>query len=156
MKKIKIIALTIVFVITFVASCSSPTTSSEPSAVNLPTPNPDKSLIYGVLINESSQKPVLGDPFLAYALIPENPDLPVTVSFSMQSNPGAEYDIESGRFYFDDIEPGDNYVIILVYGPGNFVVVEEPSSQAPLIISVSAGESLDMGTIYVTEQIPND
>ena len=151
MNQKNILIQAIVFLILFCSSCSNTMSNGEPIDANLPIPEPGKAMIYGVLLDEVNKKPISGNPFLGNALTTNNPELPITVSFSLQNDPGAVYDIDSGFFYFDNIEPGSMYVIVLVYGPGNLVVVEDPSTQLPLIISINAGDILDLGTIYIKE-----
>jgi len=120
-------------------------------ATDLPAPEPDKATVFGTLINKVNKEPVSGSPFLGSALTTNNPELPITVSFSLQKDPGAVFDVNTGYFYFENIEPGSKYVLVLVYGPGNFLTVEDPLTQLPLIISVNAGETIDLGTLMVTE-----
>lgn len=115
------------------------------------TPSPGKANIYGAIVNSDTGKPITGVPFLAHALSSDNPDLPVTVSFSLQNDPGAEYNSKSGFFIFKDIDPGENYAIIVVTGPGNTTVVKDDGSDLPLVISVGEDEILDLGEISIKE-----
>jgi hypothetical protein len=154
MTKIKIILL-IIFAILTITSCTTSSTEEEKMDVEIeisyPTPASGKAVIIGYLLNSSTNKPAKGVPFLAHTLESDNPDLPQTISFSNQNDPGAIYDEENGFFYFENIEPGDNYVIVLVFGPGNIKVVKELNSELPLNISVKADETLDLGTINIQE-----
>jgi len=54
-------------------------------------------------------------------------------------------------FYFENIEPANNYALVIVYGPGNIEVVKEEDSELPLNISVQTDETLDLGIITVQE-----
>jgi hypothetical protein len=154
MEKFKIILLLILTSL-IVTSCVTNHTEEENLAdeveSNFPTPVSGKAVIFGYLLMSDNNEPVKGVPFLAQSLESDNPNLPQTISFSNQNDPGAVYDKENGFFYFEDIDPGNNYVLVLVYGPGNIEVVKEPDSELPLNISVQADETLDLGTITVQE-----
>lgn len=111
-------------------------------------PETGKAAIYGFLFQSETGKPVTGAPFLAKALNSENPDTPIAISFSLQNDPGADYDNDSGFFIFKNIEPQDNYVIIIVNGPGDFTIIQEPESDLPMIFKVGSDEALDLGILY--------
>jgi hypothetical protein len=146
--------LIIIIIFTISACDTLPTEKAiieDEIVVNFPAPASGKAVIIGYLLNSDSNEPVKGVPFLAHTLESDNPDLPQTISFSNQNDPGAIYDEENGFFYFENIEPGDNYVIVLVFGPGNIEVVKELNSELPLNISVKADETLDLGTITFQE-----
>jgi len=154
MKNFKIIFLIILALMTLTNCTTNPTeekTSDDKIEMSYPTPASDNAVIIGYLLNSDNNQPAKGVPFLAHRLDSDNPDLPQTISFSNQNDPGAVYDEESGFFYFENIEPGDNYVLVLVYGPGNIETVTESDSESPLNITVQPGEILDLGTITVQE-----
>ena len=67
----------------------------------------------------------------------------------MQSDIRGIVNTETGEFYFKDVPPADNYVIVILDGPGNLYVVRLPNSEAPLEISIEAGRELDLGEILV-------
>lgn len=150
-QKLSILFFLILISTSSCASIMTPEVETTTPEVSIPAPSPGKAVIYGFLFNQKTDDPVSGVPFLARALISENPDVPITVSFSNQNDPGADYNAETGFFLFENIEPADNYVILIVFGPGNRQVIREPDSEKPLIISVDEGESLDMGTIDFEE-----
>lgn len=154
MQNKKILNILFFLIITGSSGCaniSTPNIEKITPEVSIPTPLPGKAVIYGYLFNKESHKPISGVPFLARALISENPDVPITVSFSNQNDTGADYDAETGFFLFENIEPADNYVILIVFGPGNRQVVREHDSEIPLIISIDEDESLDLGSINFEE-----
>jgi len=152
--KIKIIML-IILTILSINSCTTSSTKEEKMdddvEMSYPTPASGKAVIVGYLLNSDSNEPVKGVPFLAHSLESDNPNLPQTISFSNQNDPGAVYNEETGFFYFENIEPGNNYVIVLVYGPGNIEAVKETDSELPLDISAQADETLDLGTITIQD-----
>ena len=145
-----IFSILLILMLIGATGCENVTTpevaKTEPD-VSIPTPSSGKAVIYGYLFDQETGAPVTGIPFLARALISENPDVPITVSFSNQNDPGADYNAETGYFLFEDIEPADNYVLLIVFGPGNRQVVREPGSEKPLIISIDEDESLNLGSL---------
>jgi hypothetical protein len=149
-KKSTFITILLIIFVFLISSCSSKD-DEIPTSLDIPTPSADKAVIHGVLLDASNDKPVSGRPFLARILETENSELPLTVSFSLQNDPGAKYDTESGFFYFDNVEPREGYVIILVYGPGNYIVLKNPMNDSPYKLDVTAGETLDLGVIRTQE-----
>lgn len=122
-----------------------------PVEISVPTPASEKSVVYGRLINSFNNEPVTGVPFLSKNLSYQDLDMPATISFSLTSDPRAIYNAETGEFYFENVTPGENYVIVLSYGPGDIYVVRADENDYPRMIAVIAGESLDLGTIMVKE-----
>lgn len=147
--KIIPILLTLVF---FVTGCN-PERPFEEADDKVPSMviEPGKSLIFGNILNAATNKPVNGSIVLSRNLTYDQIDLPPTISFSLQSDPNAEYDLVTGEFAFRDIEPGEDYVLVVHYGPGNILVVLEESSDYPLQIEAKADQALDLGTIKVNE-----
>jgi hypothetical protein len=131
--------------------CNTVAPIEEQELKDLPTPEPGKSLIYGQALNAETNQPVGGSIFLAENLTASKPELPATISFSFQSNPSAVYNDDTGNFYFNDITPGSNYVLIIHYGPGGMIVLKEDNSEVPLVIEVEADQILDLGTITISE-----
>jgi hypothetical protein len=154
---------TINFVILFflctgylITSCSAqptiiPTNTLSSFSFDIPIPENGKAIITGTLLNSTTNKPISGVPYLARALNTDNPDIPITISFSFQNDPGALYDNKTGDFIFKNIEPRDNYVIFIIFGPGNTEVVKNSETELPIIISVSSGEFLDLGEVKISE-----
>lgn len=137
-------------------SCSTqpniiPTSTISSFSFDIPTPENGKAVITGSLLNSKTNEPISGVPYLARALNTDNPDIPITISFSYQNDPGAKYDNKTGDFIFENIEPRDNYVIFIVFGPGNTEVVKNSETELPIIISVSSGEFLDLGEVKISE-----
>ena len=155
MKYFRIVFIVLLITLLGLTACSE-TNVGDPVEANhfsaIPTPVPGKAVIYGVIIDTITGQPISGVPFLARALVSDNPDLPITISFSYQRDPGANYDDQTGVFIFENIDPGDNYVIIVVTGPGTSYVVKEPDTDQPLILAISADEALNLEIIKIKEQ----
>lgn len=133
------------------SSCSGSKTIDVKKKLEIPQTKEGAGIVYGYLLNATNRNPVKGTPFLARNLSSKDPENPATISFSLQSDPRAVYNEETGEFYFEDIEPGDNYVIILHYGPGNIFVVQGEGTNYPLTIEVESGKASDIGMILVPE-----
>lgn len=160
MQKTRIFVLSILVLSGLLAGCSAEQTgdtaeipASTPAAVEMavPTPENEKAIVFGTLINSFNNEPVTGVPFLSKNLSYKDLDMPATISFSLTSDPRAHYNQETGEFYFENVSSGENYVIVLSYGPGDIYVVRAEDSEYPRMIAVEAGQSLDLGTVLVKE-----
>ena len=118
---------------------------------SVPDPSGDSGVVFGELLNATSEEPVQGTPFLSKNLSYMDPDMPATISFSFQYDPRAMGNKQTGEIYFKDVKPGENYVIMLYYGPGKSYVVRDEGGEYPLMIQVKSGESVDLGTVFVSE-----
>ena len=58
-------------------------------------------------------------------------------------------DQNSGRFVFSEVEPMDNYVLTILLGLAELIIVKEDNGTSPMMIKLDAGESMDLGTIYI-------
>ncbi len=155
MKKLILISMSIIFMVIFQGCSSTPSIPLNGEQVGsqfddwtIPSPTEDTAVIYGE-IHSSNETPVGNSVFLALNLTYDNPELPPTISFSYQNSPRAIMDPNGGYFYFDNIEPAQNYIITVLYGPGEFVDVEEENSDMPLMISVSGGDLLNLGVLSI-------
>ena len=145
------LSLLILLVIGSLVSCS--TDNNLPTTEKIaPTPQAGLAVIYGNLLEKTTNEPPSGIPYLANVITDEDSSLPPTVSFSYQNSLGAIFDSDTGDFYFADVSPDNRYAIVLVYGPGNIQVVKDKNNISPLIISVNADESYNLGTLEVEEE----
>jgi len=145
------IFLIFAFSIMAISSCTTKNEilDSNPEKTEfIPAPGNNTGVVYGYLFSQENE-PVDESIFLSRDIAHDQPELPVTISFSIQSDPRGIVDSESGFFYFDDIPPGDNYVISILAGSGNPIFVLEDNSDQPMVFAVAAGESLDLGEIIV-------
>jgi hypothetical protein len=114
----------------------------------IPTPSDKTSVLYGVLRDENG-KLIQDGIFLSRNISYKNPEIPPTISFSFQNSPRAMIEPNSGFFYFLDIEPADNYVLTVLIGPNEFIVVKQDDEESLLMIEVQAGKSLYLGSLIV-------
>lgn len=113
-----------------------------------PSPGKETGVVYGYLVS-SENEPVSETIYLAQDIAHDQPDLPITVSFSLQSDPRGKVNVETGFFYFDEVEPRENYVIAILAGAAEPVFILEEGTEVPLVIEVEAGEAVDLGTLVV-------
>ena len=145
MSKLSLLCL-ITGILLILSGCSSNTESNKYDSI--PHPAEGSCVIYGTLLN-SEREPINEPIFLSRNLTYEEPDLPATVSFSYQSDPKGEINLETGVFFFDNVVPGENYVITVYTGSGAPLVVKDFGSDLPLLIKVDAGESLNLGELII-------
>jgi len=113
-----------------------------------PPPGDDSGVVYGRFVT-SNDDDINGSVYLSRNIAYQNPDLPPIISFSYTNSSRAVIDIESGYFYFDNIEPGDNYVIAILTGPTEPFIVRENNSERPLTIIVKAKDSVNLGDVSI-------
>lgn len=135
------------------AGCSQfPATQANTPEIpqwEVPRPAEGTGLIQGIMKGRDGNIRVGGSPFLSKNLTAGQKDIPPTISFSMQSDIRGIVNPETGEFYFKDVPPADNYVIVILDGPGDLYVVRLTNSEAPLEISIQAGRELDLGEVLV-------
>lgn len=141
----------ILFFISFIlllSACSSQTNIATQGSETPPEPSKNTGVIFGYLFDENSL-PIKDSIYLSRDIAHEYTDLPPTISFSLQSDPRGHINSKTGFFYFKDIPPAENYVITIFVGAGQPYTVRGEIPEMPLIIEVNAGESVDLGKIYV-------
>ena len=150
MKRILSIVLLIVFLLMVVSCAQNQVEETEDDWV-IPKAGETTGIVQGVLLNVSTDKPVRGILYLSRNLSYKDLDMPATISFSLQSDPRGTLNDQTGEFYFKDIEPGENYVIVLHYGPGSFIILQDKTTEYPIMVEVDAGKVNDLGTFDVDE-----
>lgn len=122
--------------------------ADEQDTWSIPAPTENTAVVYGEL-HSSTDEPVGDMLFLSENLSYDNPELPPTISFSYQYSPRAIVDTARGYFYFENVEPAENYVLTVLSGSGEFIFVIEADGEMPLLVSVEAGDSVDLGSLLV-------
>jgi hypothetical protein len=148
-----------IFFLLFIQSCSSqkrplqngelPQNLAETKII--PTPDNLTGVLFGILRSDNGE-PIQDGIFLSRNISYENPDVPPTISFSFQNSPRAIVDPTDGFFYFSKIEPAENYVLTILNGPSEVIVVEDDAGGLPITISIQAGETIDLG--FLTVELP--
>jgi hypothetical protein len=127
------------------SSVGTPSVTKEAPLV-VPTPESTTGVVIGQLISSKDGKPIDVTIYLAKDLTFDKPDLAPLVSLKPASNPRGVIDPVTGNFYFRGVEPGTGYVLSLVPMTG-MEWVKSPGTTKPLIITVEAGKTLDLGII---------
>lgn len=151
MRKLILISFVSILLLLTCVSCSTPNNEVvDPTQeeIAIPEPNENTSVIHGYLLSPK-QEPINESIFLSRDLAYDQPGLPVTISFSLQSDPRGFLDGETGLFYFDNVEPGENYVIAIFAGSGEPTFVMNDTGDQPMVFAVEAGETLDLGNLIV-------
>lgn len=143
--------LFLIIALLVLTACSQNKISSGDYQLDIPSPTNETAVVYGRIFVESTGEPTLGVPYLADLLTDENSTLPPTISFSYSNNKSATIDFETGEFYFDEMSPDQQYAIVIIYGPGNAQIVKEEDGVTPLIVQVNAGDSIDLGDLFIEE-----
>lgn len=141
----------VVICLLMLTGCNTQADQTPDPKTTIPVPAEGKSVVHGIALYSKTNEPINGTLFLAKNLTYDQEGIPPTVSFSTQSDPSAVYDTDTGVFYFKDIEPGENYVIIIHNGPNDFTVIKDPESDLPLSVIVEEGQVLDVGNLSIDE-----
>lgn len=118
--------------------------------ITLPEPGENTGVVYGTLLTASGDKtPYLAPTlYLGRFLASESgeDDAPMLGSLSIEEDPKGIQAV-TGEFFFDQVPPG-RYGLF-VWSPASAYILEDTEAGESLIIEVLAGETVDLGTIYI-------
>lgn len=120
-----------------------PTATTAPPEQTIPAPGSDTGVVVGAVEVEELGDPMRGVQVFLGEPIGSDSGEPL-FGLDPSSAPGAEAD-EQGRFVIPDVPPAD-YVIVL-WSPVNSILARDPETGDPLLISVEAGEVVDVGQL---------
>ena len=113
----------------------------------IPTPGSGKGVVTGqLLIGGEADHPYLATLFLASTIPPSTPDYPPMISYSEEDDPIAVQDVNTGRFLFSDVAPGQ-YAIIIWSPLGGFPLEDKDGTS--VLFTVNAGEVKDLGILPI-------
>ena len=113
----------------------------------VPTPGNGKAVVTGqLLLGGEGGAPFMATLYLASTVPPSTPDYPPLIAFSEQSDQLGVQDVETGRFLFTDVVPGQ-YAIIIWTPFGGTPLVDESGSS--ILFTVNPGEVKDLGIIPI-------
>jgi len=124
-----------------------PSPTTPPTDVPpVPTSLPDMGTVTGLLIEETAQEP-LGDYvlYLAKMLKPSGEGLSVA-ALDATADPRATTDA-AGKFTFINVAP-ESYALALLLPTGP-ALITDAKTEKEVIFSVEAGETVDLGPVYV-------
>lgn len=135
-----------------VSSIPSPTVGAPAptSSLSIPTPPEGKATIVGVLQREGSSEPVSEVDLYLTTLIRTEEGKEILAALDTASDPRAFSD-EEGVFLFTEISP-ETYGLAIVCPTGSFLLREPDTGEALLTIA-EAGAVIDLGTLYVPQDI---
>lgn len=134
------------------ASISAPTVGAPTptSPLSIPTPPEGKATIAGVLQREGRSEPVSEVDVYLTTLIRTAEGKEILAALDAASDPRAFTDQEGG-FLFTDIAP-ETYGLAIVCPTGSFLL-REPDTGGDLLITAEAGAVIDLGTLYIPQDI---
>lgn len=112
----------------------------------LPTPGKDTGVVTGYLISKDTADPLsnMGVYLGEYIYLTPGPDYLVTLR--QEGSPHSATD-GSGRFVITEVPPGD-YPII-AWTPFSSYVVPDEKGESELVVSVQAGQIIDVGELII-------
>jgi len=120
-----------------------------PDVLTIPTPSADSGVVSGKLLGKTDDQPYIAPGLYLGKLIrsnQEDSDTPPLIGISTGSDPKA-IQANDGTFVFTDVPPGE-YVLI-IWAPMSIVPITDPETQSELIVTIEAGDAVDLGTVYV-------
>ncbi|MFV9506375.1 MAG: hypothetical protein AB4911_17630 [Oscillochloridaceae bacterium umkhey_bin13] len=112
----------------------------------IPAPSPDSAVVHGRVFDLNTNQPIYDAVmvFLSPVIATDSPDMDA-VSFDALNDPSVTPDIEGG-FAFANVPPGRYGVVVT--GPINQYLARRSDDQTKdVIITVEAGQTLDLGII---------
>jgi len=120
-----------------------------PEEITVPTPSEASGIVVGKMLTESDGEPYLAPRlYLGSYIVPDEDveDAPPLIGISADSDPVA-MQAQDGTFVFSEINPGD--YILLIWSPMNIVPAKSADGRGEIVISVEAGDVIDLGNVYV-------
>lgn len=128
-------------------STLSPTPVYFVTQMAVPTPMIGKAVITGQLFSQGSEnQPFITSIYLSSTSPSTTPGGPPEVNFSEQSDPIAIQDLGTGRFMFQNVDPGQ-YSIVIWSQNGGIPLLDESGNT--IIFTVNSDETKDLGVIHV-------
>jgi len=113
----------------------------------VPTPSSGKCVITGqLLIGGNEDQPYIATLYLGKTVPPSTPGYAPLISHSADTDPLAIQDVNTGRFVFSDVSPGQ-YAIVL-WTPYGGSLLADGNGQT-IMISVVENETKDLGVIPI-------
>jgi hypothetical protein len=148
--KNRIILLILISGLFLLTACNQTNASTDGATEWIvPKPKAGSGVLTGRMVGPDMKVDLNGIPFLSKLVTPGAIDVPPTVAFSVTYDPRGIVNMETGEFYFSDVVPGDNYVLAILSGFSELYVVREKNSENALILTVIAGETIDLGDVIV-------
>lgn len=133
------------------SGCSAVTAQVAPAVVTpLPSPDPDKAVVTGKMINQTDNKP-MANYLVRLAKIYGEGSKSIYV-FNDSADPGG-FTQADGSFTITDVEPG-SYVILIAMNNDVVISIQDNADKVKTVDAV-AGKTADAGDIKVDLAAPN-
>lgn len=117
-----------------------------PDDLDIPAPSEGTAVVHGELISLSAENSPYIAPALYLGTILTSESGTFLGSISVDEDPEG-LQASNGKFVFTDVPPG-NYGLF-IWTPVNAFIIKDEKTTEPIILEVTAGETYDLGTIYV-------
>jgi hypothetical protein len=115
--------------------------------LSVPTPASGKATITGqLLVGGEGGDPYMATLYLATTIPASTPDYPPMIAFSEKKDQRATQDVDTGRFLFTDVTPGEYAIILWTPFGGNPLL---DASGGTLMLTVKPDELRDLGIIPI-------
>ena len=114
--------------------------------LEIPAPSNDTAIVHGILVSLSSgNEPYIAPTLYLGSIITTDTGV-FLGSISVNEDPEG-LQASNGQFLFTDVPPG-NYGLF-IWTPVNAFIIKDEKTGEPVVLEVTAGETIDLGTIYV-------
>jgi len=128
------------------ANASSPIQTPSPGLPDWNAePAPGKAILRGRIEVTQPTTVLLGELFLARAVPTSDPNIDL-LELDEKTAPNASINRGTGEFIFINVEPGKYGVI--AWEPMSSFPLDNPDTGETLFIELSAGQAIDIGTLY--------
>ncbi len=117
-----------------------------PDDLDIPDPSEGTAVVHGKLVSLSSDNGPYIAPALYLGSVLSSENGIFLGSISVDEDPEG-LQASNGEFVFTDVPPG-NYGLF-IWTPVNAFIIKDETTEEPVVLEVVAGETYDLGTIYV-------
>ena len=117
-----------------------------PNELEIPAPSDNTATVHGKLVSLSDGNEPYIAPTLYLGSILSSENGIFLGSISVDEDPEGQQ-ASNGQFLFTDVPPG-NYGLF-IWTPVNAFIINDEKTKEPVVLEVFAGETYDLGTIYV-------
>ena len=125
---------------------SATQTHTMPDDIDIPAPSEGTAVVHGELISLSAESSPYIAPALYLGTLMTSENGAFLGSISVDEDPEGQQ-ASNGKFVFTDVPPG-NYGLF-IWTPVNAFIIKDEKTAEPIVLEVTAGQTYDLGTIYV-------
>jgi len=128
-------------------AAGEPTSARTPASIAA-TPAPGTGLVTGVALWEEEDNQPATEIDLYLAEVSEVVEGGTSVAKLDAGSAPKAVVYQTGAFIFTDIPPG-SYALVASISPANSTLILDSETSTELVISVEAGDIVDLGTVYI-------